>query len=587
MAAKSKRQQVLQMYGLMAALGAFFFGTIFVAFWMTKPEVVSALYRAVRGFQFFSFWDDLFPQARVMIAETERGRYSLFTLMWSSLPTAILSAVGIATIGIIAYTKVTNEHLDAFITHKSPPSMMAILEKFAILKPSVRFVLDYKDYKLSSAKGAGRLPYHPLHFLQERDFINRVGREDEWLISSENNDFAEALSYPYLDVKKKEIVEYFEGTFGPRNPFLDMANMNDLDEVRKAVDAIQFYMVLVMAPALARVHYSIFYEEKAYVRAVLDLHKFPDEVWAELNAMKKAEGERLRLGFDDEKHRASEDSLWLEKCGKGKKGASAKSLVTLGEYLRETITVGGKEVQRGDTMKTVAKARALMWDVLTMHRLEDRKRWPVGQDDKANFIWTDKPPKTAAERAYMDKVMERLIRASEECNRLVHANAFCFGTLGTLVERTRQMGVYIPNVWRWMRFVEPSHWRFFLDLGKPISSVDSMGMWEHYQTETALETPLFKPYLTRTPLDLARQAARFVTKEFVSGFQRSNVMEETGNLDLDAIYREMEQADRKRKADADKVKSALDVGEVLQGFDPNKAVSKTINFKKVDRRIVS
>lgn len=599
MAVKSKRQQEFQTLGIMLAMAVFFVGILFAAFWIAKPDLVANLYKTVRMVQFGTFWDDLFPQARRFVAETDRDVFSLATLVKSSIPTAVLAGVGIMTIGIIAHNKVSSEHLDAFITHKKPPSMMEILHKFAIFKPAVRFVLDYKDNKLSSAKGDGRLPYHPLTFLQERGFIRRIGVPAEWKSPDSNPDFPEALPYPFLEVDKTGIQTFFANTFGPRNPFLDLKNMGDLDAVRSAVNALPFHMVLVMAPALARVHYSIFFEEKDYVRAVLDLHKFPDEVWLELNAMKKAEGGRLRLGFDDDKHRASENSLWLEdraskKAGKkGKDKASPRDLVTLAEYLNETVTVDGKELMRGDTMKTVKKARDLMWDVLTMHSLEDRKRWPVGQDEKARFIWKDAPPASAAERAYLDKVTERLIRASEECTQLVRANAYSFGLLGTLVERTRQMGVYTPNVWRWMRFVEIHHWRFLLDLGKPISTVDSMGMWEHYNAEKAIGAPIYSPFLRRTANDLSRQAARFVTKEFIAGYKRSVVMDDTGaTFDLEAIYREVERAEAQKEAEKSAAQSALDVSSALQGFDASAAASaavagRPITIKKTDRRIVS
>lgn len=601
MAAKSKRQQEVEMYGILFAIVVFFAVVLFTLFWIAKPQIVIDAYKAVRTIQFATFWDDLFPQARRLIAETDEGYYSLWTLIQSALPTALLSGIGVLTIGMLAYNKVSSEHLDAYITHKEPPSMMTMLEKFAIFKPAVRFVLDYKDYALSSVRGAGRLPHHPLNFLHEHGFIKRIGKPSEWADTNINKDFPEPLPFAYLEVDKQGIQKFFAGTFGPRNPFVGLPNMNDLEAVRQAVDALPFYMVLVMAPALARVHYSIFYEEKAYVRAVLDLHKFPDEVWAELNAMKKAEGHRLRLGFDSDKHRASENSLWQEARAKGSgkkprknatstEAAGSIDLVTLAEYLNETITEGGKEVRRGDAMKSVKKARDLMWDVLTTHRLEDRKRWPVAQDEKARFVWKEAPPATASERAYMDKVMERLIQASEECTRLVKVNAFCFGLMGTIVERTRQMGVYPPNAWRWMRFVEIKHWRFLLDLGKPIGTVDSMGMWEHFKAEKAIGAPIHNPFLRRTANDVARQAARFVTKEFIAGFHSANVVEDTGAaFDLDAIYREIDRAEAQKQADENDLKRVLNPGDTLQDFNPDAvfaASDKPIAFKKSDRRII-
>lgn len=598
MAAKSKRQQELEMYGILFAMAVFFTVILFAVFWIAKPQILIDAYKAVRTIQFATLWDNLFPQARQLIAETDEEYYSLWTLMKSALPTALLAGIGVLTLGMMAHSKVSSEHLDAYITHKEPPSMMTMLGKFAIFKPAVRFVLDYKDYALSSIRGAGRLPYHPLNFLNEGGFIKRIGKPSEWEDENSNKDFPERLPYAYLEVDKPGIQQFFAGTFGPRNPFVDMPNMNDLDAVRKAVDALPFYMVLVMAPALARVHYSIFYEEKAYVRAVLDLHKFPDEVWAELNAMKKAEGHRLRLGFDSDKHRASENSLWHEnqakalgkKKGKNAGAAGSIDLVTLAEYLDETVTVDGNEVRRGDAMKSVKKARELMWDVLTTHRLEDRKRWPVAQDDKARFVWKDAPPSTAAERAYLDKVMERLVDAAEECTRLVKANAFCFGLMGALVERTRHMGVYPPSVWRWMRFIEIHHWRFLLDLGKPISTVDSMGMWEHFKAEKDIGAPIHKPFLRRTSNDLARQAARFVTKEFIAGYHRANVVDDTGAaFDPSGIFREMDKAEAAKAAEEDALKDALNPSDALD-FNPEAALAvsdKPIAIKRSDRRIIN
>lgn len=599
MAVKSKRQQEMEMYGILGVMFIFFIGVLFFAFWMTKPVIVADAYKTARTVQFFSLWDDLFPQARRFISETNEEYYSLSSLIISALPTALLSGIGILTMGVMAYNKVSTDHLDAYITHKEPPSMMTILEKFAIFKPAVRFVLDYKDYRLSSMRGAGRLPYHPLNFLHDNGFIRRIGKPDEWNDVNVNKDFPEPLHFAFLEVDKVGIQNHFEGTFGPRNPFLNLPNMNDLEAVREAVDALPFYMVLVMAPALARIHYSTFFEEPAYIKAVLDLHKFPEEVWSELNAMKKAEGERLRLGFDDDKHRASENSLWHERQLSRKAKSKSKSkrqtgepsnLVTIAEYLHENVTVDGRQQSRGNAMKSVQKARELMWDVLTTHRLEDRKHWPVGEDDKTRFIWKSTPPSTAAERAYLDRVTERLVRASEECTQLVRSNAYCFGLMGTLVERTRDMGVYPPNVWRWMRFVEIHHWRFLLDLGKPISTVDCMGQWEHFQAEKAVGAPIHIPFLRRTANDLARQAARFATKEFIAGFHRANVVNDTGSaFGLEAIYRELDRAEAQKEAEVSNVASALNPAEALN-FNSSTALASTdrpIAFKKSDRRIIT
>ena len=148
------------------------------------------------------------------------------SLVKSSLPTALLSGIGIVTIGILAYNKVTTEHIDSYISHAKPPSMMTMLGKFAIFKPAVRFVLDYKDYPLSSIRGAGRLPYHPLNFLQEGGYITRIGKPSEWADAEINKDFPEPLRYPFLEVNKPALLDHFRSTFGPRNPFVTLQNLS-------------------------------------------------------------------------------------------------------------------------------------------------------------------------------------------------------------------------------------------------------------------------------------------------------------------------------------------------------------------------
>src|SRR5690606_1985633 len=99
---------------------------------------------------------------------------------------------------------------------------------------------------------------------------------------------------------------------------------------------------------------------------------------------------------------------------------------------------------------------------------------------------------------------------------------------------------------------------------------DSMGMWEHYQAEKTLGTPIHSPFLRRTASDLARQAARFVTKEFVAGFHRSKVVDETGaSFDVGAVFKEMDQAQAEQAADDADLQRALSPDETLEGFDPN------------------
>lgn len=593
--AKSKRQQEFEMYGILAVMLVFFSVVLFALFWITKPDTLVTIYSWIRRVEFLGLWETLFPQARRLLYEAENNYYSLLTLAKSSLPSALLSGIGIATIGALAFSKVSTEHLDSYITHKEPPNMRTILKRFALFRPGVQFVLDYSVYPLSSARGDGRLPYNPLTFLSTHGLIRRIGKPAEWEDPDVNVDFPEPLPFLFLDVDDAKVRQFMAGTFGPRNPFLDLPNLTDPKAIQAAVDQLPWYLVVVLAPALARIHYSIFYEEKAYVDAVLGLHKFPDRVWMDLNKLKKIEGDRLRLGFDDDKHRASENSLWHERnAAKGAKkktkgkGTEAKDLITLAEYLGEIVTENGREVPRAETLPSVKEARRLLLETLTLHLMDDRKAYPVGQDEKGRFVWKATPPSTAAEKAYLDKVLDRLLRASDECNKLMHGNAFAFGMFASVIERTRKMGVFHPVPWRWMRFIEPFHWRFFLDLGKPISTVDSMGMWEHYHAEKAIGAPVHEPFLRRTPNDLKRQAARFIDKEFVRRFNAMGAVDDAAeSINMDTLFSEIDRADAQREADDVLREQSLAVE--LDDFDPSAVFASTekpLTVKRAGKRVV-
>lgn len=588
--AKSKRQQEIQMYGLLAAMLAFFGTTLFVVFWITRPEAIMRAYVVARQIEFATFWDQLFPQARRLIYEVGAGYYQLTSIVKSSLPTAVVCGIGIGTVGALAYQRVSSEHLDAFITHKEPPTMRTILGRFALIKPSVRFVLDYSRYPLSAARGAGRLPYSPLDFLHCHGLIRRIGKPAEWEDPDLNVDYPEPLPFPFLDVDDDRVREALAGKFGARNPFLALSGLTDPNAIREAVDQVPWYMVVVLAPALARIHHSIFFQERAYVASVLDLHKFPDRVWNDLAKLKKIEGDRLRLGFDDDKHRASENSLWHERRAQGqkrKKQAQAPDLVTLAEYLAEPVVQDGKTFVRAETLPSVREARQLLWDTLTQHLMADRKAYPVGEDDKGRFVWKDRPPTTAAEKAYLDRVYERLMQAADECAAVVKANAYCFGLLGAAVERTRRMGVFHPAPWRWMRFIDIFHWRFFLDLGKPISSVDALGMWEHFNAERAIGSPICEPFLRRSPNDLKRQAARFVTRDFVRQFNAMNAVEAAGDsITIDGLFAQTSDMGEGRTAE-EAMRERMHVD--LTDFDPSSifaAADKPLTLKSTGKRIV-
>lgn len=522
---KSKKELELILIGLGALL--FFTVILFFTIWITRPELIAKLYTVVRQIQTFGLWN--FIPSGSDFTSMEDGHQNVWMIFKSSIPFGVISAIMIATVALIAYTKVADEHMDKFITHKNPPDHRAIMKKFALFRPVVRFILDYDEYQLSSSKGAGRLPYSPLDFLFENNLIKRIGPEKDWTNAELKHNFPAPHPYPFLDIEEERVRSMLADTFGPVNPFLDLKSLSDMDEIRAAVNALPWYVVVVVAPAIARVQRSIFFNEEAYVDSVMDLHGFPDKVWRDLNKLKAKEGDRLRLGFDDDKHRASEESLFQE-GGKARKnaaksdGAGTSSLITLAEYLAESISPkkGAEEGPRGDTLPSVIEARELLLEALTAHLCDQRRAYPVGEDPKTKkFTFIATEPVTAVEKTYYSKVQDQMVEASERVLSILQANGYVFGLLGTAVERTRAMGIFHPTPWRWMRFINLPLWRFFLDLGKPMPTVDAMGMWEHYKTESQLKTPILEPFLRRSPNDLARQAARFVTPDVIEFFHKN------------------------------------------------------------------
>ena len=522
---KSKKELELILIGLGAML--FFTVILFFTIWITRPGLISKLYTIVRQIQTLGMWSYIPSGAH--FTGMEDGHQSVWMIFKSSIPFGVISAIMIVTVAIIAYTKVSDEHMDKFITHKEPPDHRKVMDKFALFRPSVRFILDYDKYELSSSKGAGRLPYSPLDFLFENNLIKRIGPEKDWTNADLKHNFPAPHPYPFLDIEEDRLRAMLADTFGPKNPFLDLKSLSDVEEIRAAVDELPWYVVVVVAPAIARLQRSIFFNEKAYVDSVMDLHGFPDKVWRDLNKMKAKERDRLRIGFDDDKHRASEESLYQEGT-KAKKKASQQAtstkppLVTLAEYLAEPITLkkGDDPVPRGDTLSSVIEARDLLLEALTAHLCDQRKAYPVGEDPKTKkFIFMASKPVTAVEKTYFSKVQDQMVEASEQVLSVLQANGYVFGLLGTSVERTRAMGIFHPTPWRWMRFINLPLWRFFLDLGKPMPTVDAMGMWEHYKTETQLKTAILEPFLRRAPNDLARQAARFVTPDVIEFFHKN------------------------------------------------------------------
>lgn len=556
----------------------FFAVTLFVAVWAVRPEVIAKFYTIIREIQTFGQWEYL--PGGAAFTSVEDGKQSIWMLLRSSVPFGVISAVMILTVGLIAYAKVSDEHMDNFITHRSPPDHRTIMKKFALLRPAVRFILDYENHYLSSMKGAGRLPSNPLDFLIDNKLVLRIGSEKEWADENINKDYPAPHPYKYLEIDADGIRKIMASTFGPKNPFLPLHSLSDLTAIRAAVDALPWHVVVVLAPAIARIHRSIFYNEKAYVDSVMDLHGFPDRVWRDLNKIKAKEGERLRLGFDDKKHRESENSLYLHSRGKKKKssplafgpfrkpepapeaeisGQEGKNgLITLAEYLAtsEPAKDGQGDRVKGDSLPSVIEARDLLFEALTAHLCDLRKAYPVGEDAKTKrFIFSKTEPVAPVERTYYAKVQERMIEASERLHTILQANAYVFGLLGTAVEKTREMGIYHPPPWRWMRFIDLPLWRFFLDIGKPMPTVDAMGMWEHYKTEGQLKTPIPEPFLRRCPNDLARQAARFVTPEVVAFFHKS--------MSIDSVTSGLSEQLLERKGDARATPKASVIDDIM------------------------
>ena len=535
---------------------AMFFATLM---WFGARRETAALYGFIRSveFPFISKWA---PHAEhFQMERLQEGIVPAFTMIYQNsfvyglfftmltLLLMMLALVRLDKFSILSHITIKK---DTGRTHKE------VMERLARDEPSVRFFLDYDVMALPTTEGTARQAMRAMELLLYTDTINHVKIDPKQRVK------------PDLDIKEEVLRRWMVERFGPQNPFIDITQRRLLDvtQIKEAVDELSWYSVLVLYPALYRIH-AFYVEETGFESATDEIEGFIDGIWEELNGFKREFRDGIELGFASDADREERNALYRahkaqpKKKRRKKKNAAAEAEIEIeastildnltdlartfrrGRIDRGEIpsegTVERSEAgprtqkkakapehllffgevlsERGPNLKSVETARAGLKDILTRHLGQFTKVYPIETDpDTGKVVYAPKIT-TAEQKAFNTKAQERLATGVRAMEKVLFNHQFEFSACGGALEVTRQYGIMPPNLFRWMRFCDETtaFWWFVHNLGLPAAVPENAGHFEHYQAERAMGVAVEQPHINASLTGIREEAARYLVPETI------------------------------------------------------------------------
>ncbi|NJM82514.1 MAG: hypothetical protein HC844_08455 [Tabrizicola sp.] len=564
---------------LLIGVGALF-ATIL---WFSARREAAAIYGIIRSVE-LPFLSQFMPYAQHFTLESLRtGTVPAFSMIYANaLVYGLTFTALIFVLMMLALNRLDRHSIMDQVTIKSDNgrSPEEVMRKLAVVEPSVRFFLDYDIMSLPTTEGTARQPMRAIELLLYTDAIRAV----------EVDPTHERL--PDLDVDRDRLAPWLSDRFGPINPFMqDGAKRRLLDkrEIERAVDALSWYSVLVLYPALLRIHAFYVEDKNGYETTQNTISNFIDGIWDELNGFKKEFGPAISLGYASEADREERNALYRAQratggAKKGRKGKKGKPLATETESLgiegstildnmtdlarvyrrgrmdrgeipsdgtvardsagssprdkkapppQNLLFFGEVLSERGPGLMSVATAREGLKDVLTRHLGSQRKLYPVGTDPKTGLVVYDKQINTTEQKAFNTKAQERLATAERTLEDVLFRHQFEFTVVGGALDRARKYGIMPPNLFRWLRFCDETvpFWWFIQNLGMPAAYPENAAHYEHYQVEKIIGVAIERPHVSTCIDGIRLEAIRYLVPE--------RIEELRAILGRDAIIRRM------------------------------------------------
>lgn len=533
---------------------AMLFATIM---WFGARRETAALYGMIRSVQ-FPFVNRYAPHSQHFEMEPLReGTVPAFYMIYeNSLVYGLFFTVLILGLMMLALLRLDKFSILNDITIKSDfgRTHKEVMEKLARTEPSVRFFLDYDVMALPTTEGTARQPMKAIELLLYTNSIKHV------LIDPESR------KKPDLAINEERLRRWMTDRFGQQNPFISITQRRLLDvaQIKQAVDDLSWYSVLVMYPALYRIH-AFYVEEKGFEAATDEIEAFIEGIWAELNGFKREFKDGIELGFASDADREERNALYKAKRAAPKKKRRKKDVepeldiaastildnltelartfrrgrIDRGEMESEGLVerseagpypqkkpkapehllfFGEVLSERGPNLKSVETARNGLKDILTRHLGQITKTYPVSTDPKTGMVVYASKITSAEQKAFNTKAQERLATGVAAMERVLFNHQYEFSVAGGALDVTRRYGIMPPNLFRWMRFCDEttSFWWFIQNLGMPAAYPENSGHYEHFQAEKAMDVAVEQPHINASIQGIREEAQRYLVPETVA-----------------------------------------------------------------------
>ena len=525
--------------------------------WLGARRETAALYGIIRSIE-FPFVNRIVPHAEWFSLDALRaGAMPGLTMIYTnSLIYGLFFTAMILGVLMLALLRLDRFSIKPHIGIKSGKGRghVEIMERLARNEPSIQFFIDYDMLDLPTNEGTARQPMRAIELLLYTDTIRQIKLDTR------------AAKPPTLTLDEDRLRHWMTARFGRENPFIAIPTRRLLDagEVERAVDELSWYAVLVLYPALWRVHAFHVEGGDGFQTVQKGVETFIADTWKELNGFKKEFRDGIALGYASAADRAERDAFYRSNRAKPRKARRSRkpqeaeqdiaadttldAITDLGRVYRqgqmdrgetaaeatprssagaasakkpsppEHLLIFGEVLsERGPGLACVAEARSRLKDILTRHLGAQRKSYPVGNDPKTGLMVYAGKLTTAEQKAFNTKAQERLSRAQRALEIVLWSHQFEFSLVGGAMETARRYGILPPNLFRWLRFCDETtaFWWFVQNLGMPSAYPENAGHFEHYQAEKAMGVPVERPYVQACLDGIKQEADRYLVPECV------------------------------------------------------------------------
>lgn len=123
-------------------------------------------------------------------------------------------------------------------------------------------------------------------------------------------------------------------------------------------------------------------------------------------------------------------------------------------------------------------------------------------------------------------LVDALSREHPELLGVVKRNHYLSGCLATALVETRTAGIFPPESFRWLRFVDYPLWCFLRTVGAPASTPVAAGAQAHWLAERQAGTPIEAPRFTEAYRALRVEARKYLTDDTVQRLRSVATREE-------------------------------------------------------------